>query len=90
MEPCGDGATRPCETVCGLGATQAQSSTLTTIGHFEVHLTVTQAEATRSKFYLRIVARALFPTQNSYFTAQLFYHLFCDRKLEIVSILKAK
>jgi hypothetical protein len=36
VEPCGDGiATRPCETVCGLGARQAQSSTSTTLGHFE-------------------------------------------------------
>jgi hypothetical protein len=36
MEPCGDGiATRPCETVCGLGARQTQSSTSTTLGRFE-------------------------------------------------------
>jgi hypothetical protein len=36
VEPCGDGiATRACETVCGLGARQAQSSTSTTLGHFE-------------------------------------------------------
>jgi hypothetical protein len=36
VEPCGDGiATRPCETVYGLGARQAQSSTSTTLGHFE-------------------------------------------------------